>query len=68
MIRRENPVIMITTHADFGVYAYDVRGAQPRMILGHDVQPGESRDDAVSAVTDAVRERLAESFSGEVDA
>lgn len=65
MIRNENPVIVITTHADFGLYAYDVSGARPRMILGHDVQLGESRDDAASAVIDAVRVRLTEHFTGD---
>lgn len=67
MFRTEKPVILITTHADCGLYAYDATGVQPRMILGHDVQQGESRDDAATAVLDAVRDRLAQYFTGDVE-
>lgn len=52
-------VVSIEVHdAGGSVYAYDVRSSPPRMILGFDVQPGESREDAVHAVVDAVRDRL----------
>jgi hypothetical protein len=56
----ERPVVMITTHADFGVYAYDVRGPQPSMILGHDVQQGESVEQAVADVVAQVGVRVTE--------
>jgi hypothetical protein len=65
MIRSENPVIVITTYGDFGVYAYDVREAPPRMVLGHDVQDGESVTDAVNAVAEAARARLLEALGVE---
>ena len=68
MIRHETPVITITTYADFGVYAYDVRNVQPRMVLGHDVQEGELTVESVDAVLDAVRTRLLEALGVEEDA
>lgn len=65
MIRNETPVIMITTYQDFGVYAYDVRTTPPRMVLGRDVQDGESVADAVREVAEAAHARLLEALGTE---
>jgi hypothetical protein len=56
----ERPVVEIFVHEDFGVYAYDVRDGERRMILGHDVQPGESVEQAVADVMVQVGVRLTE--------
>lgn len=68
MTRIETPVIMITMYADFGVYVYDVRDAQPRMVLGHDVREGEHTAESIDEVLSAVRTRLLEALGVEDDA
>lgn len=62
----KDQVIIITLHEDFELCAHDASGdGEPRLLFGVPVQPDGSREEAVHAVVDAVRDRLLELFNDE---
>lgn len=63
MFRSENPVIVITTYADTGVSAYDVSGERPRALYVRDVQDGQSREELLPELVEAVQAHLQETVA-----
>lgn len=63
MFRNENPVIVITTSGSTGVSAYDVAGERPRALYVRDAQDGQSREELLPELVEAVQTHLQETVA-----